>query len=96
MAEVVDPRFPQIHAQWEELRDLMSEKLNSLSHQMELPGRLEDQKEMLRLIYHHGSIETNLLYLEPSRYGDMDRAIERLDSITTDINTHLAEVRRFL
>ena len=57
---------------------------------------LEKARELLRLVHHHGSIDANLLHLEPQREGIHESELQRLNHIEVDVNEHEAEVRRLL
>ena len=57
---------------------------------------LEKARELLQLIHHHSSIDTNLQYLEPQPGGIHESEQERLNKIEVDVNEHKAEVRRLL
>ena len=57
---------------------------------------LEKARELLRLVHHHGSVETNVRYLKPEREGLHAGELYRLNQIEIDVNEHEAEVRRLL
>ena len=83
-------------ARWEELITRMGANFVALNEKMEQTDDLALLREMLCLIYHHGSVETNLRYLEPSPHSDQHQETLRLDSIAEDVEQHLNEVRALL
>ena len=83
-------------ARWEELIARMGANFVALNEKMEQTDDLASLRAMLCLIYHHGSVETNLRYLEPSLNGDQYQETLRLDSIAEDVEQHLNEIRALL
>ena len=57
---------------------------------------IEVARELLRLVHHHGSVETNVRWLEPSPSGNHENELERLNKIQQDVDDHEKEVRALL
>jgi hypothetical protein len=91
--------FHELHDRWQRMIDRMARLFQQINTRIDLPDDQVDlniKRQLLNEIYHHGYIETNLRWLEPSRLKRYEDEKQRMDDIERDINDHDDDVRPLL
>ena len=91
--------YHELHDRWDRMIDQLARLFREIDAQIDRPDEevdLDTKKELLNLLYHHGYIETNLRWLEPSRQKRYEDEKKRMDDIQRDITDHENDARRYL
>ena len=91
-----DALYAQRMEKWTNLINRMNVLFVESRRAAEETDDLEKARELLRLIHHHGSVETNVKYLRPEPDGLHEGELYRLNQIAKDVDEHEAEVRVLL
>jgi hypothetical protein len=94
----MDPyEYHELHDRWDGLMVRMIRLFSKLDIRVEEQDcSLEDRKEIVKLIYHHGWVETNLKKNEPQRCTLYEYDREHLDSIEADVIDHEQTCSRYV
>ena len=91
--------YHELHDRWDRMIEQLARLFKEINARIDRPDEevgLETKGELLHLLYHHGYVETNLRWLEPSRQRRYEDEKKRMDDIQRDVRDHENDARRHL